>query len=210
MNVCTICGHGLHGDRATWTTCPRCEARITARLDAVPDLWAQLSDSLEPTRGHGGPRVSGSTHPPLPAAEQVLNLIGPGGVPTRLYWRYADISAARGFAPQLMPTGADGRLRLALRGIRRHLSWAVQGCDLRLLDDELGKVVEEMTAVTGGAPRPPAVPCPAELPDGDRCDGRMRYDHARRLASCRTCRTELDPTQWLDTWMALGQPDLTA
>jgi hypothetical protein len=206
VNACTICDHGLHGARATWTTCQRCEARITSGLTSVRAMWPQLGDCLEPSRGHSGPRVSGSAHAPLPAAEQVLNLIGPGGVPTRLYWRYADLALARGLAPQTMPAGADRRLGLALRGIDRHLPWAVQGGDLRTLDAEIGKLVSEMTAVIGGAPRAPSVPCPAELPDGSRCTGQMRYDADRRTAACRSCRTELDPTEWLGYWMELGQP----
>lgn len=205
VNTCTICRYGLTGDRATWTTCQRCETRIHTALADIERLWLLLPDCLEPARGHSGPRVSGNrAHAPLPAAEQVLNLIGPGGAPSRLYWRYADLALARGLAPRPMPSGADSRLALAVRGIRRHLPWAVQGADLIDLAAELGKLADELTAVTGGSDRAPSVPCPAELPDGGRCEGRLRYEQASGTASCRSCRTVLDPGQWLEVWVQLN------
>lgn len=202
MSTCTTCGHGLHDARATWTTCQACQTRILRQLGEVEELWKVLPDYLEPTRGHSGPRVSGNsrTSAPMPAAEAVLELIGPAGIPTRLYWRYAELAAARGLAPRPSGGGSDARLALALRGIRRHLPWAVQGANLTELSRELGKMLGELHAVTGGTDTP-TVPCPAELPDGGRCTGKMRYDADQRTASCRTCRTELDPSEWLGYWM---------
>jgi hypothetical protein len=206
VNACTISGHALTGDRALWTTCQACHGHIAAALADVEQMWPLLSDCLEPARGHTGPRTSGSAAAPLPAAEHVLELIGPAGVPARLYWRYADIATARGYAPARLPTGSDGRLALALRGIRRHLPWAVQAVDLAELDAELRRIVDQLTRVTGGTAPAVAVPCPAELDGGGRCTGRLRYDDQRRTAACRSCRTELDPSEWLALWVKLGQP----
>lgn len=204
MSTCTLCGHGLHGDRALWTTCQPCQDRITRQLADVETMWPLLSDCLEPTRGHSGPRSQGGPAP-LPVTGQVLELIGPAGVPARLYWRYADLAMARRLQPAPLPSGSDARLALALRGIRRHLPWAVQAVDLRELADELRKIVGQLSAVTGGTPAH-TVPCPAELPDGGRCTGRMRYDSTSGSAYCRDCRTDLDPSQWLEYWVKLGQP----
>lgn len=176
-----------------------------ATLAEVERLWPLLTDALEPTRGHSGPRVSGSTDRPLPIASRILDLIGPLGIPTRLYHCYADLALARRVQPARMPPGADHRLRLALYGLRKHLPWGVQGADLTTLDRELAKMADDLRAVVGGTDAP-TVPCPAELPDGGRCTGRLRYDRDRRTASCHSCRTQLDPHEWLGYWVKLGQP----
>jgi hypothetical protein len=206
VNTCTTCGRSQYDARATWTTCQACQTRIERQLGEIEQLWRALPDHLEPTRGHSGPRVSGSARDtaPLPAVEAVLELMGPAGVPTRLYWRYADLAVARGLAPRPAAAGADYRFAQAVRGIRRHLPWAAQGADLADLARELGKMLGELVAVTGGIANSPTVPCPAELPDGGTCTGRLRYDTERKTAYCRTCRTELDPSEWLGYWMALG------
>lgn len=206
MNTCTLCGHGLTGDRALWTTCQACQARIVQLLADVERMWPMLSDVLEPTRGHTGPRVSGSSTTPLPLDGAVLDLIGPMGVPMRLYLRYADLAMARRLQPAGAPPGADARVRLALYGLRKHLPWAVQAIDLAELAAELDRIYRDLIRVTGGAAPSPSVPCPAELPDGGRCTGRMWYDRDRRTAYCRACRTDLDPGQWLEVWVNLGQP----
>jgi hypothetical protein len=206
LHTCTICGHGLHDARALWTTCQACQARIGQLLADIERMWPMLSDVLEPTRGHAGPRVSGSTEAPLPLAGAVIDLIGPMGVPMRLYLRYAALALARHLRPAPMPPAADARVRLALYGLRKHLPWAVQGADLAETATELDHIHRDLTRVTGGAPPAPAVPCPAELPDGARCTGKMRYDQDRRTAYCRGCRTELDPAEWLGYWVRLGQP----
>lgn len=205
MNTCTICGHGLTKGRALWTTCQACQDRITAALADVEQMWPLLSEALEPARGHSGPRVSGTANRALPIADRILDLIGPMGIPTRLYHRYAALALARSIRPATMPPGADHRVRLALYGLRKHLPWGVQGADLGELDRELEKMARDLRAVTGGVDSP-AVPCPADPGDGGRCPGRMRYDRDRGTAYCRTCRTELDPGQWLETWVRLGSP----
>jgi hypothetical protein len=205
VNACTNCGYVLHGARALWTTCQACADRITRLLADIEQMWPQLSDALEPTRGNSGPRVSGSAEQGLPIASRILDLIGPLGIPTRLYLAYADLALARRIRPAGQPPGADARIRLALYGLRKHLPWGVQGADLAPLATELDRMARDLTAVTGGADTP-TVPCPAELPDGGRCTGRMRYDRDRGAAYCRTCRTDLNPAEWLEVWVKLGQP----
>lgn len=207
MNACTLCGHGLAGDRALWSTCQTCQDRIDALLTAIENDWPRLSDALEPIRGYSGPRVSGTSDRALPIGTRILDLMGPMGVATRLYYQYASLALARRIQPATLPPGADHRIRLALYGIRKHLPWAVQGADLAELAAELEKIAHDLASVTGGAPASPAVPCPAELPDdGGRCTGRMRYDQTRGTAHCPACRTSLDPGEWLETWVKLGQP----
>lgn len=204
MHTCTICGYALHGARALWTTCQACQDRITSQLAEIEQMWPLLSECLEPQRRGGGQRVSGTVAPALPIDGRILDLIGPMGVPTRLYHRYADLALARRIRPATMPPGADHRVRLALYGIRKHLPWGVQGADLATLSRELDQLGNELRAVTGGADTP-TVPCPAELPDnGGRCTGKMRYDHDRGTAYCRTCRTELNPGEWLGYWVKLN------
>lgn len=206
MNACTICGYALHGARALWTCCQRCQDRITSLLGDIEQMWPRLADALEPIRGHSGPRVSGTAAPASPVADRILALYGPLGVPTRLYHQYAALALARRIQPASLPPGEDHRVRLALYGIRKHLPWAVQGVDLSELPYALDRIARDLTGVTGGTDSP-AVPCPAELPDdAGRCTGRMRYDRDRSTAYCRACRTELMPGEWLEVWVKLGQP----
>lgn len=206
MNACTICGFVLHGARALWTCCQTCQDRILDRLTAIEEAWPKLSEALEPGRAIGGQRVSGSPTPVLPLNGRILALIGPMGVPNSLYLRYADLALARGLRPASRPPGEDARLALALWGIRKHLSWAVQGTDLTELHRVAARLADELGTVTAGGADTPTVPCPAELPDGGRCTGRMRYDRDRSTAYCRACRTELAPGEWLEVWVKLGQP----
>ncbi|MBP5918807.1 hypothetical protein F3K34_44325 [Streptomyces sp. LBUM 1486] len=204
MNPCTICGYVLHGSRALWTTCQACHDRITQLLADIEQMWPLLADALEPTRGHSGPRVSGTAAHALPIASRILDLIGPMGVPTRLYLRYADIALARRVQPATQPPGAEARLRLALWGIRKHLSWAVQGTDLAELMREAASIADDLRPVTAGADDTPTVPCPAQLEDGGTCTGRLRYDREKHTAACRTCHTVLDPAEWLGYWVKLN------
>lgn len=207
MSTCTICGYTLAGDRSLWTTCQVCQARIAACLDEIETMWPLLSDCLEPSRGHSGPRVTRSTDWTPPAAERVLDLIGPMGVPYRLYLRYADLALARRLRPQDQPAGADATVARSLRGIRRHLPWAAQAVDLTQAHRELRSIAEDLNRVTAGADTH-RIPCPAELPDKTRCTGQLVYDDATRAARCRTCNTRLQPSEWLGYWVKLGQPDL--
>ncbi|RIH58439.1 hypothetical protein D3C59_35120 [Streptomyces sp. SHP22-7] len=165
---------------------------------------ARLSDVLEPTRGHSGPRVSGSTEPALPIGGRILDLIGPLGVPTRLYYQYASLALARRIQPATMPPGADHRVRLALYGLRKHLPWAVQGLDLTELAGVVDGLARDLASAVAGADRALTVPCPAQLPDGGDCTGRLRYDDTTRTASCRSCRTVLAPSQWLEHALKIG------
>lgn len=201
MNTCTLCGHALLGGRALWTTCQACQNGIEALLDSIETRWPQLADCLEPVRGHSGPRVSGTAAPASLVADHVLALYGPLGVPTRLYHRYAALAVSRRIQPARMPSGEDHRVRLALYGIRKHLPWAVQGASLAELRLELVAIDGDLARVTAAAGPSPSVPCPAQLPDGATCTGRLRYDDAQRTAACRTCRTVLDPSEWLDAWI---------
>ncbi|WP_411132722.1 hypothetical protein [Streptomyces sp. 030-HV] len=202
MRSCTICGHGLSDVRALRTTCEACQSRITQQLALIEGEWPHLADALEPARGHSGPRVSGTPAWTLPA-EQVLNLIGPGGIHSRLYVRYADLAVARGLQPTAMPSGPDARLAVAIRGIRRHLPWAVQAINLRELADEARQCAADLKVALGTAEKEVTVPCPG--PDADApCLGRLRFDRDRNRAYCRTCRIDLDPGEWLEHALKIG------
>lgn len=56
-----------------------CEDRMRANLEALPGLYRQLADVLQPGR-RGGPVVSGSRTAPLPCNEEVLDLRNRGGI----------------------------------------------------------------------------------------------------------------------------------
>lgn len=209
MSICTTCGSGLSAGRSFWTTCADCQGGIEYELGEIETMWPRLSDALEPVRGNAaGPRVSGTANRPLPIAAHVLDVIGPLGVPGRLYLRYADLAVARHVQPARRPPGADAAVRLALYGIRKHLPWAVQAVDLGNGYRELRSIAEDLRRVTGGDTDTHRIPCPAELPDKARCTGQLVYDTTAKTARCRTCNTRLDPNEWLRYWVKLGQPDL--
>lgn len=212
--VCLVCRRTpLHAERATWTTCQRCEASLRELLAEVQQLWPTLPDHLEPTRGHSGPRVSGNTRTAgsIPAVQAVLDLIGPGGVPDRIHRQYALLCHARGLAPGRPAVGAALRLGVALRGLREHLPWGVQGADLAELHAELRRLVGEMRSATAAGAEPTTqvlgMPCPAVYDDGTVCGGQLRYHRQHRTVRCDDCQCVLDPSQWLAYAVTLAGRD---
>jgi hypothetical protein len=180
--------HELHGDRATWTTCRACEDWIRARLDDIERYWPMLPDYLEPGRGHSGVRGARAVHAPLPLAEEVLNLIGPGGASGRLAEHDAAIRSARGLPGETVTGSADYRMRTVLKNLRNHLAWAAANIDLlplattaRALTGQMGHIVGEPSG-----PLTLAAPCPVVYDTGP-CTGQLTYDRQTHAVACGDC-----------------------
>ncbi|WP_098010510.1 hypothetical protein [Streptomyces sp. sk226] len=187
---CTVCrDNPLTGTRATFTVCQPCVDRIDQLLDQVEQLWPRLPDFLERGRGHSGPRVSGDTKTSggIPPAEDVLDLIGPGGIPDRLSEWDVWIRGQRGLPAAPAMGSADHRFSTALRGLRNHLAWAAANLDLRSLDTALRNMTGAMRAATGDRDEPTTTElgtlCSA-LTDIAECGAVLRYDKTTRAVHC--------------------------
>jgi N-acetyl-beta-hexosaminidase len=197
---CTVCHTAaLYGARATFTVCQACVDWIDHHLDQVERLWVELPDHLERGRGHSGPRVSGNTKTSgdIPSAEQVLNLIGPGGVHDKLSTHDVAIRQARGLIAVPASGSADHRLSSTLRSLRAHLGWATANYDCLPLANELRTQVNRMRSATGApTSRTLGKHCPRS--DGDtECGGTLRYDLTDHTLACDDCGHELDTVEYL-------------
>lgn len=79
---CLICRRGLRDYEAGRYCCLICQERGIAMLRAMPGLYDQLGELLQPGSGQGGGRVSGSKSAPLPCSTEILNLRSRGGLVT--------------------------------------------------------------------------------------------------------------------------------
>lgn len=84
MDVCLICRRDLRDYEAGRYSCLICQDRGIAMLRAMPGLYDQLGDLLQPGSGQEGGRVSGSKTAPLPCSTEILNLRSRGGLVTIL------------------------------------------------------------------------------------------------------------------------------
>ena len=79
ITACACCHRPLRDGETLG--CRICQREGTARLRALPGLYAASAAHLAPGgRGSGGGRVSGSKAAPMPARCDVLDMRGPGGV----------------------------------------------------------------------------------------------------------------------------------
>jgi len=84
LAVCLICHRDLRDYEAGRYTCLICQDRGIAMLRAMPGLYDQLGDLLQPGSGQDGGRVSGSKTAPLPCSTEILDLRSRGGLVTIL------------------------------------------------------------------------------------------------------------------------------
>jgi hypothetical protein len=82
--TCIICLRDLRENELGRHSCLICQDRGIQMLRALPTLYAQLGDLLQPGAGRGEGRVSGSKSAPLPCSTEVLNLRARGGLVTIL------------------------------------------------------------------------------------------------------------------------------
>jgi hypothetical protein len=83
-STCLICLRALYADEAGRYCCRPCQDHGTIMLRAMPDLYTQLGELLQPGAGRGEGRVSGSKSAPLPCSTDALDLRSRGGIVTVL------------------------------------------------------------------------------------------------------------------------------
>jgi hypothetical protein len=84
MDACLICRRDLRDYETGRYSCLICQDRGIAMLRAMPGLYEQLGELLQPGSGQVGGRVSGSKTAPLPCSTEILNLRSRGGLVTIL------------------------------------------------------------------------------------------------------------------------------
>jgi hypothetical protein len=82
--ACLICLRALYADELGRYACRPCQDRGTTMLRAMPALYVQLGELLQPGAGRSEGRVSGSKAAPLPCSVDVLDLRSRGGLVTIL------------------------------------------------------------------------------------------------------------------------------
>ncbi|MFD4658011.1 hypothetical protein ACFWP2_20575 [Kitasatospora sp. NPDC058444] len=183
--------------------CTPCAQRLGRHLVDLPHLYTALGAYLRPssqTRDRLGTTPAGPDAP-LPVAEDVLDLIGPGGIVSVLEtWREALHQDAD--IPWPAPWGdLAGRVRRAARGLHRHLTyirldWSAAGDCAR----EIGRLHQAAARHVAPTDRPTLVGHhPADPGQGpaEACGGRLEMPHGGDTVRCTRCRAEWGPLQWL-------------
>lgn len=171
--------------------CRPCEDATVARIAELPALFRQLDTTAALMRGarRSGGDTSGSKTPPIPPRLDVLALVGPGGIATRLQaiedsWRQAlgwGIEARsdgdRVFAGWRSNPARDVPARA--RFLANNLLWACSSYE------PVGQDIEEIRRLHGE--------CQA-LVKGDRRPGRVKIGNCPARDGDNVCWTPLTAT----------------
>jgi hypothetical protein len=168
---CVSCGCDLWTAEWDRLACRPCGERTAARIAELPALFRQLDTTAALMKGgsRGSSPTSGSRTPPIPPRLDVLNLVSPGGVVSRLSaiedaWRQAlgwTVAPWRGSPAQAIPGLA------AFLG--NNLLWACSSYDEIGQDiDDLRRLHAECSALVRDERRPGRVQignCPTQVGD---------------------------------------------
>ncbi|MFE4397191.1 MULTISPECIES: hypothetical protein [Streptomycetaceae] len=198
MTPCQLCAHEAPG-----RLCTPCALRLGRHLVDLPHLYTALGAHLRPSsqvRDRLGTSPAGPDAP-MPVAEDVLDLVGPGGIVTVLEtWRQALHEDAGIRWPE--PWGdLPGRVRRAAAGLRDHLAyiqldWPAAGDCAR----EVAELHHAATRHVAPVDRPTVVgthPADAGQDPAEACGGRLELPHGGTTVRCTRCRTTWGPLQWL-------------
>lgn len=202
--TCTTprCGRQLWVSETGRTVCRPCEDATAGRITELPALFQQLNTTAALMRGarrtsHGS---SGSKTPPIPPRLEVLALVGPGGIATRLRdiedaWRKAlgwTVAPWRGNPTQAIPTHT--------KFLTNNLLWACTDYESAGQDiDDLRRLHAECTAIINNDRKPGRVHiglCPTPI-DDTLCGQQLTATAADHRVRCSTCGTRWETlTEW--------------
>lgn len=205
---CTHCQRLLFADELNRFACQICEARAGKHLRALPDLYADLGHTLQPSSSARSVRVSGgSKTPPLPVALHPLTLRGPGGMTSKLQsveddWRRAADRTVATFAGSTEQT-----LDVVVTYLRINLQWACWEYDAVAddLDTISGLYWQAVNAISGQQPRRIPVRCRLLYDDGSECGAELHVDINRASAKCQECGTRWGHAEWMSLFEATRQ-----
>jgi hypothetical protein len=193
--------HQLWADEIGRQICRPCEDKTRLRLTELPSLFRRLDTTAALMRGarRSGGGGTGSKTPPIPPRLEVLSLVGPGGVASRLSavedaWRQTlgwTVAPWRGNPAQAIPH--------LVTFLLNNLPWAADSYESVGQDvEEVRRLHAEMKAAVDGDRRPGKVKigaCPVPGDDGP-CGAPLTARADSHRVHCGTCRTR---------WETLGE-----
>lgn len=204
-NRCTHCPRLLHANEHGRYACYICEDRAREQLLALPGLYDQLGDVLQPGSSTNDVRITSSpTAAPLPVALQPLDLRGPGGIATQLRavedaWRHA-----LGWTVSTFSGTAEQTLTVVIPFLTNNLPWACDKYDEVADDlDTIGRLhARARNTATGNQARLIRVVCRYLYDDGTECGAKLPVDINRAAARCQTCGTRWGRDEWMGLYEA--------
>lgn len=200
---CAHCPRLLHHDELDRWACRVCEDRARDHIDALPTLYAQLHDHLAPGAGPADPagHVTGATRSaPLPVSLAALDLIGAGGIVSKLQTIEDDWRRTLGWTIAPFRGSHTQTLGEVVVFLRNNVGWACGRYpdvaeDLTLI----GQLWARADAVVNGVRerRVPIGCCPVATPDGVVCGARLKVSPWALFIRCGGCGTRWDRDQWL-------------
>ncbi|QCX81238.1 hypothetical protein C9F11_38275 [Streptomyces sp. YIM 121038] len=214
--TCTAprCGRQLWVAETGRYACRPCEDSTATRIRELPALFVRLDTTAMLMKGarRTSSATSGSRTPPIPPRLDVLALVGPGGIATRLRdiedaWRAAlgwTVAPWRGSPAEAIPQH--------VKFLADNLLWACSSYESIGQDiDDLRKLHGECRALADGEKRGGRVQvgcCPARYDDGTLCWQPLTAATDNHRIHCRSCGTRWDG---LGEWRALREAqDLVA
>ncbi|MEV8398868.1 hypothetical protein [Streptomyces niveus] len=167
-----------------------CEERMQANLEALPGLYRELADALNPGRRGGGGRA-GTRTAPLPCNESALDLRSRGGIEGVVGGWARDLCERENWsipAYQLVEAVVDWGVKILLTNLPVI-------CDehpaVREIADELRSVVGQAQRIISGEKPPRAIPvaCP--------CGAVLRVTIDTPGVRCYGCQTQYGHTEAL-------------
>lgn len=186
------CSRRLWVTEADRWACRPCEDATAGRVAELPALYRQLDTTAMLMRGarRSGGGASGTKTPPIPPRLEVLALVGPGGVASRLSaiedsWRQTlgwTVAPWRGSPAQAVPELA------AFLG--NNILWACSSYESVGQDiAELRTLHGQMKAIATHEERPGRVPtglCPAPVGE-ERCGTQLTAQTNNHRIHCQEC-----------------------
>lgn len=208
---CTHCQRLLFADELNRFACWPCENRATQKITELPTLYKQLGGVLAPgARRSDSGRVSASREAPIPVNLHVLDLVGPGGIATKLQAIEDSWRSARGRSIGPRNDGvrwfATGRAKSPSFAVAEHalfigynLRWACESYEEVAADLTVIRELHAMaqTAITGHRRRRVMVSCLAQFDDGTTCGADLGIDITAAYTTCNECGARWGRDDWL-------------
>ncbi|MEU6344460.1 hypothetical protein ABZ883_26330 [Streptomyces sp. NPDC046977] len=210
MISCGLCCEELGPDETARFACRDCQARLSAHLRELPDLYRQLGAAMVPGTAPAGEFVSGSRDRHLPVNEDALSLRAWGGMVTALEAREEEWRRVLGLGAMARFRGtAEQALTATVEFLGSHLWWACEKYP------DIDGLAEDVRVLRGAALSVVSPLDPAERPrrlgfclaavDEGACGAVVRLMPKETVARCSWCGTDWRPERWLELKAAQGQ-----
>lgn len=201
---CTSCGRPLYETELDRWACRVCEDTARNKVTELGQLYHQLHSKLAP--GTSSPddagHVSGATRSaPLPVSLTVLDLIGPGGVVTKLQTIEDDWRKTLGWTVATFRGNAQQTLGKVIPFISNNIGWACSRYEDVAEDLKLIRTLHQRAEAVINGTRDQRVPvgcCPAvNSVTGQACALPLKVSPWALSIRCGGCGTSWDRDEWL-------------